>query len=280
MKTYSSKPGEAEKKNHIKCPLCNQAQYNEYWDLGTYSFSKCPKCSLVYQNPQPVSEHIHERYDNSYFNYEIENEAGFLNLMLLGLKDIGFTPYRVKEDSMSILDIGCATGLFLSHMKDLGWKTKGVEVCQDACEYGNRVRGVDIYHGVLEDAGLKEESFDIIHLSHVIEHVNCPKEFLDTIYSLLKPGGTIYCTTPNVSGFQAKLFKIRWRSAIADHLFLFSVTTLRKFLIKSGFKELRYKTWGGLCKGSGYPSWIKTLADRLSKPLGFGDVMIFKGVKK
>lgn len=280
MKTYSSRPGVGERKKNIECPVCNETLYKEFWDLGAFSFSKCPKCSLVYQNPQPLSSDIHVRYDNDYFKYEIENESSFLELMLLGLKDIGFIPEKINKDSKSILDIGCATGLFLSYMKGLGWDTKGVEVCKEACDYGNRVRGVNIYHGILESAEIPRESFDIIHLSHVIEHVNEPDAFLNCIYDLLKPGGTIYCTTPNVSGFQAKLFKIRWRSAIADHLFLFSTYTLRKLLSKAGFQELKYKTWGGLCRGSGYPNWIKFIADRLSKPLGFGDVMIFKGVKK
>lgn len=280
MKTYSSVPGIKEKVKEILCPVCGNKIYNHLWDLETFKYSKCNSCNLIYQNPQPLSSDVEERYDNDYFNYEIENEGSFLNLMLLGLKDIGFVPKTITAGSKKVLDIGCATGLFLSHMKGLGWDTYGVEICKDAAEYGNSVRGVNIHNGLLETAGYEDNSFDIIHLSHVIEHVNEPFEFLNNIYKLLKSGGVLYCTTPNVDGFQAKLFKEKWRSAIADHLVLFSKATLSMLLKKAGFKNLKCKTWGGLCAGSGFPNFVKKILDKLCKPLGFGDVMIFRGYKK
>lgn len=280
MKTYSSNPGRNERLKIIDCPVCGISKFDNLWSLDSYSFSTCPKCSLIYQNPQPLSKDVEVRYDSDYFNYEIENEESFLNLMLLGLKDIGFVPVKVDGISKKILDIGCATGLFLSHMKKMGWKTYGVEICKDACDYGNNVRNVNIFHGTLNEAGFNEETFDIIHLSHVIEHINNPKEFLQEIYRLLKPGGVIYCTTPNVQGLQARWFKEKWRSAIADHLVLFSIKTLKRVLEEIGFLDLKYRTWGGLCAGSGYPAFFKKILDKLSKPMGFGDVMIFKGVKK
>lgn len=280
MKTYSSDPGINERLKVIDCPICGCGEFERLWNLGLYSFSNCPKCNLIYQNPQPISEDVEVRYDDQYFNYEINNEESFLNLMLLGLKDIGFVPSKVQDGSKKILDIGCATGLFLSHMKKMGWKTYGIEVCKEACEYGNNVRGVNIFHGILSEASFSKDTFDVIHLSHVIEHINDPKVFLKDVYKMLKPGGFIYCTTPNVDGLQAKWFKGRWRSAIADHLVLFSVKTLNRILKDVGFENLKYRTWGGLCAGSGYPYFVKNILDKLSKPLGFGDVMIFKGVKK
>lgn len=280
MKTYSSVPGIKERLKQIVCPVCGHNSYNKLWDLDTFSYSICKKCNLIYQNPQPVSTDIEFRYDNNYFQYEVENEKAFLNLILLGLKDIGFVPNKVVKGSKKILDIGCATGLFLSHMKSLGWETYGVEICKEAAEYGNMVRGVNIYNGLLYEAQFKKGYFDIINLSHVIEHVNEPMDFLFEIKSLLKPGGVFYCTTPNVDGFQAKFFKDRWRSAIADHLMLFSKKTLSLLLKEVGFEGLKSRTWGGLCAGSGYPKFVKTFLDKLCKPLGFGDVMIFKAFKK
>lgn len=280
MKTYSSIPGSKEKLKEILCPVCGHESYIPIWDLETFNYSKCNSCSLIYQNPQPLSGDVEVRYDSDYFQYEIKNEGSFLNLMLLGLNDIGFIPEKVTSGAKRILDIGCATGLFLSHMKELGWDTYGVEICKDAADYGNKIRGVNIHNGLLETAGYENDAFDVIHISHVIEHVNDPYEFLNKIYKLLKPGGVLYCTTPNVDGFQARLFKEKWRSAIADHLVLFSKNTLTLLLKKVGFKKLEHKTWGGLCAGSGYPIFVKKILDKLCKPMGFGDVMIFRGYKK
>ncbi len=280
MKTYSSTPKKNEVLIEIACPLCGHGSYKKYWNLDDYSFSKCPKCSLVYQNPQPVASFVEDRYDNDYFSYEIDNEDSFLELMLLGLKDIGFDPKYVDGDNKHILDIGCATGLFLSYMKGLGWETSGVEVCKEAAAYGNKNRDVNIFSGILDDAPFLDSSFDVIHLSHVIEHINNPKDFLEKINRLLKPGGVFYCITPNINGLQAKYFKSKWRSAIADHMILFSVKTLNNILRETGFSKLKYKTWGGMCAGSGFPLFVKNILDRACKPLNFGDVMIFRAVKK
>lgn len=274
MKTFSTKPGLEEKQIEINCPLCSNTEYIKKWSLDDYHFSKCPACKLVYQNPQPIPEDVAKRYDESYFEYEIENEKSFLNLMLLGLKDAGFKPECFESDGKRVLDIGCATGLFLSHMKGLGWKTYGVEICKSAADYGNSTRGVNIFTGTLDKADFPENYFDVIHLSHVIEHINDPDPFVQNIHRLLKPGGVVYCTTPNIDGLQARLFKERWRSAIADHMVLYSVNTLKMILSKHGLIVKNHKTWGGICAGSGYPLFVKRIMDRLAKPLGFGDVVI------
>lgn len=279
MKTFSKKPGTDERTKLIRCPLCDNKTFNEFWTLNDFSYVKCSNCSLVYQNPQPIPEDIYDRYDDDYFSYEIENEKAFLNLMLLGLKDVGFLPDNIPGNNKKILDIGCATGLFLEHMKHRNWDTYGIEVCGSAADYGNRERGLNIFTGTIDQAPFKSNSFDIIHLSHVIEHINDPEKFIQKIFELLKPGGVVYCTTPNIDGLQAKLFKEKWRSAIADHIVLFSVKTLKRLFIQTGFVVNTHKTWGGLCANSGHHKLIKQVLDKAAKPIGFGDVMIIKAVK-
>ena len=90
----------------------------------------------------------------------------------------------------------------------------------------------------------------------------------------MQPGGIALITTPNVDGFQARLFRENWRSAIADHLVLFSRRTLGRLLQESGFEVLDTVTWGGLALGSA-PALIKKPVDRLAKRFGFGDVVLF-----
>lgn len=279
MKTFSTIPPVTERQETIACPLCKNEQFTDHWDLENFSYKRCPKCSLVYQNPQPVACDVEDRYDDSYLSYEMENEDTFLNLMFLGLKDVGFNTTETCLRDKKILDIGCATGLFLAHMKKLGWDTYGVEVCAGAADFGNNKRGLNIFKGILDDCLIPDNSLDVIHLSHVIEHINKPDEFVKKIYSLLKPGGIVYCVTPNISGFQAKLFKGLWRSAIPDHLVLFSVVTLKKIFRQNNLKTVKFKTWGGLCADSGYHNLLKKVLDKLAKPFGFGDVVIVKAVK-
>jgi hypothetical protein len=85
-------------------------------------------------------------------------------------------------------------------------------------------------------------------------------------------------TTPNISGFQARLMGSRWRSAIFDHLYLFSKRTVTAILKANGFITEEVYTWGGLAAGIA-PMPVKAFADRAAKALGAGDVMLVKARK-
>jgi len=95
----------------------------------------------------------------------------------------------------------------------------------------------------------------------------------------LKPGGLFITTTPNSSSLQAKLFGKNWRSAIADHMYLFSLNTLTRLIKKQKFNILQTGTWGGLAAGI-VPGIIKKPADILAKKFGFGDVMVVLAQKR
>ncbi len=272
MKTFSKSAG-AETVREVVCALCGGTDLKRW--RGSL-FVKCAGCGLVFQNPQPVEDELVERYDEEYFRYEAANEAQFHGLMELGLRDVGFDDVeRGLPAGRSFLDIGCATGMLLSTMKRRGWREQGVEVCRPAAEYGARERGVRIFVGTLDRARFPDRSFDVVHCSHVIEHLTDPRAFVREVARVLAPGGSFIVTTPNVDGFQSRLFRSQWRSLIPDHMYLFSRKTLRRLLEESGFRILRGKTWGGLAVGTA-PKPIKAAADRLAKRLNFGDVMIYR----
>jgi SAM-dependent methyltransferase len=280
MKTFSKKPG-IESSRTINCPCCGSlfTNHKKFFSYSSFSYIKCRKCSLVFQNPQPLFEDLSKRYDDEYFRYEIENEKNFLNLMLKGLDDIGFDQLDFSKTGKTVLDIGCATGELLYYMKERGWKTSGVEICSEAAEFGNRERKVNIFSEPLEKNCFSDNSFSFIHASHLIEHLNEPDLFLKEVYRLLKPGGFFAVVTPNIDGFQSSLFKERWRSAIPDHMFLFSKKTLIKMAGNCGFKALKTATWGGLAEGTA-PRPVKKAADKLVKLTGSGDVVIVLFIKQ
>jgi 2-polyprenyl-3-methyl-5-hydroxy-6-metoxy-1,4-benzoquinol methylase len=276
MKTFSI-GNRNEKYLKTECSLCGKDNARLYLDCTDFKFMKCRECGLVYQNPQPVFEDLKNRYKDDYFVYELENDENFFNLMKLGLKDIKFFKYKSFVNNR-FLDIGCATGLLVKHMKDRGWDSKGLEICRESAEYGIKKRGVNIIISRLSDAGFNDNYFSVIHFSHVIEHVPLPLNFLKEVYRILAPGGMIIIATPNVDSLQAVLFKDKWRSAIADHLTLFSRKTLKKMLIKAGFKIRKTALWGGLAKGT-VPCFIKKPVDRLAKIFRFGDVVLYQAFK-
>ena len=273
-KTYSSIPRN-ERQESVPCPGCGGLRARHYLACDGFGFVQCADCSLVYQNPRPVFDDLRRRYDGKYFSYELENEHNFFGLMKLGLGDIAFDALTSALPApRRFLDIGCATGMLIEWMKGRGWEASGVDVCRESAEYGMAHRGIRIFIGTLEEAAFPAGSFSVVHFSHLIEHVPDPRSFLGEVRRILAPGGYAVITTPNVDGFQARLFGKGWRSAIADHLVLFSKKTLGRMIRDQGFNVLRTVTWGGLARGTA-PAALKKPVDVLAKKWGFGDVVLF-----
>jgi 2-polyprenyl-3-methyl-5-hydroxy-6-metoxy-1,4-benzoquinol methylase len=165
----------------------------------------------------------------------------------------------------------------LSFLRGRGWQVTGVEISPCA-DYAQKERNLDVRNLPLEENKFPQGLFDVVHASHLIEHLNNPRLFLNEAFRVLADDGRIFITTPNISGFQARLTGGCWRSAIFDHLYLFSKRTLVSLLNDTGFKAEGIFTWGGLAAGLA-PLWLKKPADFLAKRLGCGDVMIIRAKK-
>jgi 2-polyprenyl-3-methyl-5-hydroxy-6-metoxy-1,4-benzoquinol methylase len=279
MKTFAtaSRPEPAARK---ACALCGHGAFSPLWRLEGYSFVRCRTCGLIQQNPQPLAQAVLRRYGQDYLDYEVARQFEYRDLELLALADLRFEERarplveeaRREGRAPAILDVGCATGALLAHFRDSGWLATGVEACAESAAYGRDRFGLDIRPTTLEAADLGASRFDVVHASHLIEHLNDPAGFLARIRGLLRPGGLLFLTTPNADGFQARLLGKAWRSAINDHLYLFSARTLRSMLERSGFRVDGLVTWGGWAKGLPL-SFLKPPLDRAAKKRGYGDVM-------
>ena len=249
--------------------------------IGVFFYVRCARCGLVQINPQPVASSVRGRYGGDYLRYELDNEENFLRLQILGLADAGFAEIERElfaAGTPSVLDVGCATGAMLARLRGRGWRTCGSDI-SPAAAYAREKRGLDVRSEAVEDCRFPDAAFDVVLASHLIEHLNAPRLFLRELRRILKPGGRVILTTPNIAGFQARLFAGRWRCAIFDHLYLFSARTLKAMLRAEGFTVTRVRTWGGLAAGTA-PALLKRAADRLAKAFGFGDVVLVVGERE
>lgn len=265
----------------VVCPFCAADDGRPFFRGADFTYVRCRRCGLVYQNPRYTFRHLRSSvYGAKYFRYELRNEENFFRLMLLNLRDAAVRS-RTEDwppPRKRFLDVGCATGRLLAHMRDAGWEVTGVDLCAESCRYGRRTYGVRILNTTLEAARFATSSFGFVHMSHVIEHLPDPMGSLTEVFRILMPGGLFLCVTPDCSGFQARLLRSRWRSAHRDHLTLFTRKTLRRALERTGFEVLRSFSYGGLAQGLA-PAWVKRPLDVLAKRLGFGDVVVFLGRK-
>jgi SAM-dependent methyltransferase len=280
VKTWST-PVISQKSRPVPCALCGGGSFKPALECEGFSYVRCGGCGLVQMNPQPLAEEVGRRYGDDYLEYELANEKPFLELQLLALGDAGF--WDLEEELKSrlapvrprVLDCGCAAGTLLKELRDRGWDCAGVEICPAEAEYARRERGLDVRSLALEENRFPGASFDAVLASHLIEHLNSPAAFVSEVRRILAPGGFFIVTTPNIDGFQARLFRGRWRSAIFDHLYLFSVKTLSRLLEQAGFVIEKTITWGGMAAGTA-PKPVKRLVDKLAKKHGFGDVMLMR----
>jgi 2-polyprenyl-3-methyl-5-hydroxy-6-metoxy-1,4-benzoquinol methylase len=241
-------------------------------------------------NPQPlrVTDRYTKTFGGDYLAYEIENEKSFLRLQELALTDAGFWdlekewtagnaaggPGAAGNAAPRVLDAGCATGALLEKLRDRGWDAHGVEI-SPAAEYARTKRSLDVKSLTLEECRFTDGYFKAVLASHLIEHLSDPRAFIREVRRVLAPDGRAFITTPNIDGFQARITGGRWRSAIFDHLYLFSIKTLSALLEKERFRIERIATWGGLAAGTA-PFPLKRLADKAAKRFGFGDVMLIR----
>ena len=142
-----------------------------------------------------------------------------------------------------VLDVGCSTGYLAEHLRAAGNTVVGVEVDPAAARLAERWCERVIV-GDVERVELPEESasFDAIVCGDLIEHLREPCAFLARVRPLLRPGGRLVLTTPNVANWAMRLALLagRWRygdRGILDrsHVRLFTRRTLERCLHDAGY---------------------------------------------
>jgi SAM-dependent methyltransferase len=128
-----------------------------------------------------------------------------------------------------LLDVGCASGVFLGCAVHNGWKVVGVEPSKLLCDKAKKLidgRG-RILCLPLQQADLPPSSFDAVTLWDVLEHVLEPVGFLERCAMLLKPGGYLFINVPDLDSLPARILGERWPLLLAEHLNYFNRSSLR-----------------------------------------------------
>jgi SAM-dependent methyltransferase len=138
--------------------------------------------------------------------------------------------------SRKLLDVGSGGGEFLSVARALGYEAEGLE--PDASV--PKKNGFTIHTCRMPNSNLPASSFDQITLSHVIEHFHSPVDVLRELFVLLKPGGRIWITTPNIAAQGRVVFDHHWRGLeVPRHLVLFNYEALSTTLQDCGYTKIK-----------------------------------------
>jgi len=258
-----------ENKYNGYCFVCGKGSFAPYIYLRKNSLeaARCLSCGFVYVTNSPITPsniadfytmdaykgkrvlqetHLYETYyKNAFVGYDeqdltIRQFAGIIQDIrgLLGN----------KRDA-SLLDVGCATGVFLDLARKEKFFVKGVEVSKDLAEYARKEFCLEVYNDLI-DAAFPPESFDVVTMLDVIEHIppSLLSAIIGDIYRILKPGGVLVIRTPAEDALLrgiAKFIFLCSRRKIEfpmhffysyEHILSFSSKTLAMLIMRFGFK--------------------------------------------
>lgn len=218
---------------HVVCNLCQEARTRPFARRQGMEVVRCLRCGLVYVNPRFDAVTIDRHYNSgqsSRIQYYLDVEAADRRTFCEILDHVE----RLRPARGRILDVGPNVGTCLLLAAERGWSTAGVEINAEAARYCREKRGLDVHTGVFAEDSYAKRSFDVVLMTDVIEHLRDPLAALVTARKLLKPGGLVVITTPDVGRWSGRLLQIK----PLEHLYYFTPATIAASLEKAGLQVL------------------------------------------
>ncbi len=231
------------------CKLDNsEALYGTHDIYGnTYDLHTCHHCEAVFLSPYPDEALLAQAYDESYYG---EGDEKFNEGLIEKILDY-FRNRRAKRiakligNEGKVLDIGCGNGRFLQMIESHGAiEGHGLEMESNSAKRAKTILGNRLHIGTLQDGGYPDDHFDAITLFHVFEHLTDPKGYLERMQKILKPGGILYISFPNIDSVQSNMFKGDWLHLDPPrHLFFFRPVRFKTMMKDYGFETIGEKNF-------------------------------------
>lgn len=200
----------------------------------------CESCGLQQNRTLPAD--LSTLYDEGYYTgtasytYEDERKQEEANDIVwqARLRTIA----RSKPAPARFLDVGCSFGGFVAAAERAGYTATGLDLSAFAVKEGKK-RGRNLIQGFVEPQTFAPESFDIVSLIEVMEHLPDPKEAARTLSGWLRPGGLAVIQTANFDGRQARRQGSNYHYYLPGHLYYYSARNLKNLLRQAGFSRFR-----------------------------------------
>jgi SAM-dependent methyltransferase len=227
--------------NKAACYLCGQRMLVGFESYGWLTI--CKNCGLVYNpdlvvDPGLVMEHFYDEKNLAH------RKLIQTVLFRIALDRWNWLQKRISVSGQRLLEIGCGTGEFLVDAEKSGWNVEGVELSKSFCKAAKDWYQLDIHNRNLVDVEFEDESFDVIVLLHVFEHLTDPLGFLEQLSRLVKPGGWLFIVVPNLSSWTDRQFGGDSPTIIKmDHFFHYRPDTLKAMISRSKFSPRDFTTY-------------------------------------
>ncbi len=234
----------------LVCPTCGHKDYVTHLVLKDYFLSneefsiiKCTQCGLLSTFPQPLPSEIGKYYKSShYISHATENKGlestiyNFIRKKTLASKTKLIRKYSAGN---RLLDIGCATGVFLDYCYRHGFTVEGIEPDEKSRNYARKQFNLKV-NDVEYLSRLPERSFDVITMWHVLEHVNDIQERMRLVSRLLTDDGIAFIALPNPLSYDAQFYKEYWAAYdVPRHLYHFTRASFTAFINEQQMKIIK-----------------------------------------
>jgi len=199
---------------------------------------QCEECGFRFADPYPADEALAAYYQEYYANDKYESKID---------KKIKRSKRRIKKlkrgSDKTFLDVGCNVGTAVEAARICGLEACGIEIDAQAVDKAKDLFPQNEFHVFsVQEMAEQGRQFDIIHTTEVIEHVQDPHSFMNSLYRLLSPGGVLYLTTPDAGHFRTPADIRRWHEMkLPEHISLFTKPALRKLSQAGGYEKPHFQ---------------------------------------
>jgi 2-polyprenyl-3-methyl-5-hydroxy-6-metoxy-1,4-benzoquinol methylase len=182
----------------------------------------------------PHHRYVFKSFQGSSHNWAIQQIKHIVNSKITDL------------DCFKSLDVGSGSGMMGQFLKDLGIKKNfAIEIDAQAREYGSSIYAKCV--SSIDELG--EDQFDLILLMDILEHLIEPQNYLSEVVKLLKTGGTVIISVPNITHWSIRLsilfgsFKYTERGILdKTHLHFFTRQHLKNMVLAINTLEINCLT--------------------------------------
>jgi 2-polyprenyl-3-methyl-5-hydroxy-6-metoxy-1,4-benzoquinol methylase/polysaccharide pyruvyl transferase WcaK-like protein len=239
-----------------KCPLCSSTNHDLLHNKGRHNKEVfnyiCSGCGFIFILPRPSHQKLESLYQENAFSKDERRLSSPDDQKFKQCEHIARSRIEILARTLadylplnstqkSVLDVGCGTGSFLRFMKAYGWKVLGLEPDAVYTKAAKERYNIEIQNEFVEKID-SNQKFDLITSFHVIEHVDSPSSFLNSIHELLNNDGYIFIECPSIDHWYGDTIDFFFWDV---HINTFTQKTLLAFLAKAGF-QLIESGWNGI----------------------------------
>lgn len=232
----------------FSCVLCEGERKSEYLDWQGYKLFECLDCGAVSANIDSTKLSDRSFHQKAIVQSDLEREIvatydyrkeTFARERLAYLKEL-ITDFGTQADN--VLDVGCGPGYFLDYLKEHQIPGSGLEVNPFCVSFCN-ARGLDVRsHDLAEE---QSESYSLITMFDVLEHLDEPCDVMMAARRALRPGGHILAYTPNIHSISVLLMKGEHNSLLPfNHRCFYDPKSLNYLSTKAGLEVVRCEYYG------------------------------------